>query len=74
MDKNDRQVRLYRSGPDQTLRIPSELELDADEVVLRKEGDCLIVEPVRKRRLFPMLRKLGCFDEPSPASDESGPP
>lgn len=45
----ERHVRLFRNGRNQALRIPRGFELDADEAILRKDGDCLIVEPVRRR-------------------------
>jgi antitoxin VapB len=44
-----RHVRRFRNGRNQALRIPRGFELDADEAILRKEGACLIVEPVRRR-------------------------
>ncbi len=40
-------VCLFRDGPNQTLCIPLEFELEGDEASLRKEGGRLIVEPVR---------------------------
>ena len=45
----ERHVRLFRNGRNQALRIPRELELDADEAIVRKNGDRLIVEPVGRR-------------------------
>jgi antitoxin VapB len=45
----ERHVRLFRNGRNQALRIPRGFELDADEAILRKDGDCLIVEPVKRR-------------------------
>jgi len=45
----ERHVRLFRNGRSQALRTPRELELDADEAIVRKYGDRLIVEPVRRR-------------------------
>jgi antitoxin VapB len=32
----ERHVRLFRNGRNQALRIPRELELDADEAIVRK--------------------------------------
>ena len=40
------------------MRIPREFELEGDEAILRKEGGCLIVEPVRKGRLLALLSTL----------------
>ncbi|HXU29373.1 MAG TPA: AbrB/MazE/SpoVT family DNA-binding domain-containing protein [Thermoanaerobaculia bacterium] len=45
-----RHARLFRNGRNQALRIPRELELPGDEVVLYREGDRLVVEPVPRKR------------------------
>jgi len=68
--ESEHRVRLFKIGESQTLRIPSGLELEGDDVILRKDGDRLIVEPVRKRGLFPSLRKLGALKEPALAGDD----
>jgi antitoxin VapB len=63
MAETERHVRLFRNGRNQALRIPREFELEADEAILRKEGDRLIVEPVRKGRLLSLLASLEPLDE-----------
>jgi antitoxin VapB len=70
MAKTERHVRLFRNGRNQALRIPREFELEGDEAILRKKGDCLIVEPVRKGRLLALLGDLEPLDEPFPDVDE----
>lgn len=70
----ERHVRLFRNGRNQALRIPRELELEGDEAILHKEGDRLIVEPVRRGRLLALLRTLEPLDEPFPDVDEDLPP
>lgn len=40
------------------LRIPREFEIDGDEAILHKEGDRLIIEPVRRGKLLAMLATL----------------
>ena len=42
---NRRRVKLYRIDGEQAVDIPPEFELPGDEVVMRKEGDRLIIEP-----------------------------
>ena len=74
MTEPERQVRLFRNGRNQALRIPREFELEGDEAIVRKEGDRLIVEPVRKGRLLTLLGTLGPLDEPFPDVDEDLPP
>ena len=71
---HERHVRLFRNGRNQALRIPREFELEGDEAILRKEGDRLIVEPVRKGRLLAMLRSLAPLAESLPDADEELPP
>lgn len=70
MTESVRHVRLFRSGRNQVMRIPREFELEGDEVIVRKEGDRLIVEPVRKGRLLALLSTLEPLDEPFPDIDE----
>ncbi len=70
MTQRERRVRLFRNGRNQALRIPREFELEGDEAILRKEGDRLIVEPVRKGRLLALLNTLEPLDEPFPDVDE----
>ncbi|MEA3276784.1 MAG: AbrB/MazE/SpoVT family DNA-binding domain-containing protein [Pseudomonadota bacterium] len=70
MARSERHVRLFRSGRNQVLRIPREFEFEGDEAILRKDGDRLIVEPVRKGRLLALLSTLEPLDEPFPDVDE----
>ena len=51
----DRHVHLFRNGRSQAIRIPKEFELEGDEAIIRKDGDRLIVEPVKKTSLSAML-------------------
>ena len=68
---NERYVRLFRNGRNQALRIPREWELDGDEAIIHREGDRLIVEPVRKGGLLSLLARLQPLDEPFPDIDEA---
>ena len=70
MARAERQVRLFRNGRNQAVRIPREFELPGEEAILRKEGDCLIIEPVRKKRLLPLLGTLKPLKEKSPDVDK----
>jgi len=73
MEHRERHVRLFRNGRNQALRIPREFEFDMDEAIIRKEGDRLIVEPIRKGRLLALLSTLESLDEPLPEIDEDLP-
>ena len=66
----ERHVRLFRNGRNQALRIPREFEFEGNEAIVRKEGDRLIVEPVRKGRLLALLGSLEPLDESFPDVDE----
>jgi len=46
-----RHIRIFRDGRDQTIRIPREFEHPGNEAIVRKEGECLIIEPVKASRL-----------------------
>lgn len=70
----ERHVRLFRNGRNQALRIPREFELEGEEAIIHKEGDRLIVEPVRKGKLLALLDSLGPLQEPFPNVDEMLPP
>jgi antitoxin VapB len=51
----ERHASLFRNGRNQALRIPREFEFEFSEVLMRKEGDQLILTPVRKSRLLDLL-------------------
>lgn len=69
--RSERHVRLFRNGRNQALRIPRELELDADEAIIRRDGERLIVEPVKRRPdLATLLAGWESLDEPFPDVDE----
>lgn len=70
MGESARHVRLFRNGRNQAIRIPREFELEGDEAVLRKEGDRLIIEPVRKGRLLALLASLEPLEDVFPDIDE----
>jgi antitoxin VapB len=74
MNHRERRVRLFRNGRNQAIRIPREFELEGDEALIRKEGDRLVVEPLRKGRLLALLSTLEPLDEMLPDVDEDLPP
>ena len=71
--QSERHVRLFRNGRNQALRIPREFELEGDEAVIHKEGDRLIVEPLRKGKLLALLETLEPIKEAFPDVDETLP-
>jgi len=73
MPAAERHVRLFRNGRNQALRIPREFELEGEEALIHKEGDRLIVEPVRKGKLLALLASMEPLAEPFPDVDEDLP-
>jgi antitoxin VapB len=53
-----RHVRLFRNGRNQAVRIPVEFELPGDEAIMHRDGDRLVIEPVRKRGLVAPLKTM----------------
>ena len=51
----ERHATLFRNGRNQAVRIPREFEINGTEVLIRKEGDCLILTPIGKNRLLDLL-------------------
>lgn len=65
-----RQVRLFRNGRNQAVRIPVEFELPGDTATIHREGDRLVIEPVQKRSILALLATWDDLDVPEPDFDE----
>ncbi|MEE4356337.1 MAG: hypothetical protein V2I97_07690 [Desulfococcaceae bacterium] len=70
MIQNTRHVRLFRNGRNQAIRIPRDFELKGNKAVIRKEGNCLIVEPLEKEGLLSVLAGLEPLNETFPDVDD----
>ena len=72
----ERRVRLFRIGSSQAVRIPVAFELPGDEAIMHRDGERLVIEPVRKRRLIALLETMTPteevpeIDDPIPASEQ----
>jgi antitoxin VapB len=64
MPDYQRHVRLFRNGRNQAVRIPVEFELPGSEAIMSREGDKLIVEPLRKTGLSALLDSWEPMDFP----------
>ena len=62
-------VRLFRHGRSQAVCIPREFEIEGTEANIRKEGDRLIIEPVRTGGLIDLLARLQPLQEELPDID-----
>ena len=74
----ERHVRLQRDEESQaqSVVIPADLELPGEEAVIHKEGDRLILEPIRPKKmgLFEYLATLEPIDDDLSFLDEDSPP
>jgi len=68
-----RHVRLFRNGRNQAVRIPVEFELPGNEAVMHRDGDRLVIEPLRKRGLVALLRTMRPLNEELPQIDDPVP-
>ena len=68
-----RHVRLFRNGRNQAVRIPVEFELPGDEAIMHRDGDRLVIEPVRKRGLVALLKTMKPSEEDFPEIDDPVP-
>ena len=50
-----RHVRLFRNNRNQAIRIPKEFELPGTEAIISRDGDRLIIEPLRRKGLAALL-------------------
>ena len=67
-----RRARLFRNGRNQAVRIPRELELPGTDVLIHKEGERLVIEPVTlKSELLKVVSTLEHVSEEFPDVDES---
>ena len=69
----ERHASLFRNGRNQAVRIPREFEMEGTEVLMRKEGDRLILEPIRKNRLLDLLASWEPLDEGLPEVEDLPP-
>jgi antitoxin VapB len=67
---HERQVSLFRNGRNQAIRIPREFELEGSEAIIYKEGERLIIEPLRKKGLRELLASLSPLEEDFPEVDD----
>lgn len=66
-----REVRLFRNNRSQAVRIPVEFELPGERALISREGDRLIIEPVRKSTgLLELLGKWQPLDEDFPEIED----
>jgi len=65
-----RSVKLFRNGRNQAVRIPVEFELPGNEATMHRDGNRLVIEPLRKRGLLALLDSIEPFADEFPDIDK----
>jgi antitoxin VapB len=73
MSSGQRPVKLFRNGRNQAVRIPVEFELPGTDAVMFREGDRIVIEPVRKRGLAALLDSWENIEEEFPEIEDLPP-
>lgn len=63
---SSREAKLFRNNKSQAVRIPADFEFSGDRVMIHRDGDRLVIEPVRRKNLLEVLaglKPLGPHDE-----------
>ena len=71
MKTSARRLRIFRKGRNQIIEIPKEYELEGNEVIVKKEGNRLILVPIKKRKLLSILSQLRPIPDDFPDLDSS---
>ena len=69
-----REAKLFRNNRSQAVRIPADFELPGDRVLIRRDGERLILEPVRPRGLLGLLSSWEPLDEEALPDPNDPPP
>ena len=71
--RHQRAVSVFRNGRNQAVRIPREFEIEGTQVLMHKEGDRLILTPIRKTALLDLLSNWSPLDEEWPEIEDLPP-
>ena len=55
MPPGTRHVKLFRNGRNQAVRIPVEYEMPGNDALMRRDGDSLVITPMRQGGLGALL-------------------
>lgn len=69
----ERHLKIFKNGRNQAVRIPREFELSGEDVIMRKEGDRLIIEPAPPKVLLALLATLAPLHEDFPPIEDLNP-
>ncbi len=65
-----REARLFRNNRSQAVRIPVEFELPGDRVLIHRDGERLVIEPIRKAGVLGLLAGWEPLDVTFPDIDD----
>ncbi|WP_088141597.1 antitoxin [Achromobacter xylosoxidans] len=65
-----REAKLFRNNRSQAVRIPAEFELPGERVLIRREGEKLIIEPIAGPRNLSELLARWAAEEPLAPEDQ----
>jgi len=66
-------VKLFHYRRNQAILVPFEFELPGNEATMRRDGDRLIIEPIRKRGLIALLKTMKPLNKDLPEIDDPAP-
>ena len=64
---------LFRNGRNQAVRIPREFELAGTQALMRKDGDSLVITPIKTSRLLDLLAGWQTLAEGVPVVEDLPP-
>lgn len=73
MPQNHRHVRLFRNGRNQAVRIPVEFELPGSDAIMFRDGERLVIEPIRRKGLTALLDSWEPMTEDFPEIEDRVP-
>jgi len=68
-----RHVRIFKNGRSRAVRIPMDWDFFGDELVMRQDGERVILERPQRERLSDILARLKPIDEEWPEVDDPPP-
>lgn len=69
-------AKLFMNGRSQAVRLPKEFRFEGEEVAIRREGESVVLEPVKPRRWPPGFFEAIAIDDPAfvrPPQDDTPP-
>lgn len=67
---DERPVSLFRNGRNQAVRIPREFELQGTQALMRRDGESLVITPIKKSGLLAVLAQLRPMNEDFPEIED----